>query len=71
MRIALVLVALATFAGAFFYGVHVGKQSAENKVLVKEVTAVQSRQRTNHEVKNLNHDAIINELDDFGWLRND
>jgi hypothetical protein len=65
------LLALVLAVGGFFYGIKIGKELQESKQKTMIVKAQSNRQKTNHEVKNLNYDIIVRKLADNGWLRND
>ena len=55
--------------GGFFYIKNLGKVACESEQKTEVIKAVDKRQKINHAVKNLNHDKLVDELDDGGWLR--
>lgn len=69
VKLALAIVVLAMIAGAFFYIKSLGKVECENKQKTVIIEGVKHRELIEHENKTISRTAIIDKLNDSGWLR--
>lgn len=63
------LIALVLLVGVFLYVKNLGKTECENEQKSVIIEGIKDREKIEHKNKSLEHNDIVDRLDDGGWLR--